>query len=107
VTLLGLGPDGHTASLFPGTSVLAERQKWVAAVLDGKLEPRITLTYPLLESSRYAAFLVAGAEKRDMLARLRRGDRELPAARLAAVGKMLLFADTAAADRTSPQTPRL
>jgi 6-phosphogluconolactonase len=107
VTLLGLGPDGHTASLFPGTSVLAERQKWAAAVLDGKLEPRITLTYPLLESSRYAVFLVAGAEKRDMLARLRRGDRELPAARLVAVGKMLLFADTAAADRTSPQTPRL
>jgi hypothetical protein len=48
-TLLGLGPDGHAASLFPGTAVLGECHKWVAAVLDGKLEPRITLTYPLLE----------------------------------------------------------
>jgi 6-phosphogluconolactonase len=102
VTLLGLGPDGHTASLFPGTAVLGERHKWVAAVLDGKLEPRITLTYPALESSRTAAFLVAGAEKHEMLARLLAGDRDLPAARLAAVGKMRLFADTAAAGRSVP-----
>ena len=102
VTLLGLGPDGHTASLFPGTAVLGERHKWVAAVLDGKLEPRITLTYPALESSRTAAFLVAGAEKHEMLARLLDGDGDLPAARLAAVGKMRLFADTAAAGRSVP-----
>jgi 6-phosphogluconolactonase len=100
VTLLGLGPDGHTASLFPGTAVLGERHKWVAAVLDGKLEPRIT--YPLLESSRTVAFLVAGAEKREILARLLQGDRDLPSARLAAVGKMRLFADTAAASRPAP-----
>ena len=106
VALLGLGPDGHTASLFPGTSVLGERHKWAAAVLDGKSEARITLTYPLLESSRTAAFPVAGAEKREMLARLREGDRELPAARLRAVGKTIVFADTAAADRTNPQIPR-
>ena len=60
VNLLGLGPDGHTASLFPGTAVLAERDRWVAAVIGAKSEARITLTYPALESSRHAAFLVAG-----------------------------------------------
>ena len=67
VTLLGLGPDGHTASLFPDTAVLAERDRWVAAVVGAKSEARITLTYPALESSRNAAFLVAGEEKRAML----------------------------------------
>jgi 6-phosphogluconolactonase len=64
VNLLGLGPDGHTASLFPGTAVLAERNSWVAAVVGAKPEARITLTYPVLESSRHAAFLVAGDDKK-------------------------------------------
>jgi 6-phosphogluconolactonase len=58
VNLLGLGSDGHTASLFPGTAVLPERDQWVAAVVGAKSEARITLTYPPLESSRRAAFLV-------------------------------------------------
>ncbi len=56
VNLLGLGPDGHTASLFPGTAVLEERERWVAAVA-GPKHTRITLTYPALESSRHVAFL--------------------------------------------------
>jgi 6-phosphogluconolactonase len=94
--LLGLGPDGHTASLFPGTAVLEERERWVAAVLGAKDEARITLTYPALESSRHAAFLVAGPEKRTVLAALRRGDTQLPAARLRPVGTLRIFADTAA-----------
>ena len=102
VEILGLGPDGHTASLIPRTSVLEERHRWVAEVIGGRPEPRITLTYPALESSRTAAFLVAGAEKHEMLSRLLAGDRDLPAARLAAVGKMRLFADTAAAGRSVP-----
>ena len=93
VTLLGLGLDGHTASLFPGTAVLAERDRWVAA----EAEARITLTYPALESSRRAAFLIAGAGKRAMLDRLRRGDASLPAARLRPTGKLYFFGDAAAA----------
>ena len=97
VNLLGLGPDGHTASLFPGTAVLAERQRWVAAVADAKSETRITLTYQALESSRNAAFLVAGKEKREILARFRRGDQDLPAARLRPTGTLWLFLDAAAA----------
>src|SRR5665213_1954582 len=91
VTLLGLGPDGHTASLFPNTAVLAERDRWVAAVVGAKSETRITLTYPALESSRNAAFLVAGQEKRAVLARLRRGDGTLPAARLHPTGTLWIF----------------
>jgi 6-phosphogluconolactonase len=97
VTLLGLGPDGHMASLFPGTAVLAERDRWVAAVFGAKSEARITLTYPALESSRNAAFLVVGQEKRAILARLLRGDDSLPAARLRASGRVWIFGDAAAA----------
>jgi 6-phosphogluconolactonase len=98
VTLLGLGSDGHTASLFPGTAVLAERDRWVAAVVDAKREARITLTFPALESSRCAAFVVAGNEKRAILDRLRGGDAKLPAARLRPTGKLRIFADTAAGE---------
>ncbi len=101
VTLLGLGEDGHTASLFPGTTVLAERARWVAAVVGAKSEARITLTYPALESSRHAAFLVAGDGKQAMLSRLLRGDERLPAARLHPTGTLWIFADVAAAGRAS------
>jgi 6-phosphogluconolactonase len=101
VTLLGLGADGHTASLFPDTAVLAERDRWVAAVVDTKSETRITLTYPALESSRHAAFLIAGEEKREIFARFRRGDNDLPAARLRPTGTLWLFGD-AAATREAP-----
>jgi 6-phosphogluconolactonase len=97
VTLLGLGPDGHTASLFPDTAVLAERERWVAAVVEAKSEARITLTYPALESSRRTAFLVAGEDKRAIFSRLRRGDGALPAARLRPGGELTWFADSAAA----------
>jgi 6-phosphogluconolactonase len=96
VTLLGLGLDGHTASLFPGTAVLAEQNHWVAAVAGIKSETRITLTYPALESSRNAAFLVEGQEKRAILNRLCRGDESLPAAHLRPVGALRVFADKAA-----------
>jgi len=96
VELLGLGPDGHTASLFPGTKVLEERQRWVAEVVGAKPEVRITLTYPLLESARHTAFLVAGADKREPLTRVLAGDRELPAARLHPVGELVWFVDALA-----------
>jgi 6-phosphogluconolactonase len=96
VNLLGLGPDGHTASLFPGNAVLAERDKWVAAVVGAEPEARITLTYPTLESSWHAAFLVAGDAKRAIFRRLRDGDKSLPAARLHPTGTLWMFADAAA-----------
>jgi 6-phosphogluconolactonase len=99
IQILGLGPDGHTASLIPGTSVLEERHRWVAEVIGGRPEPRITLTYPALESSRHTAFLVAGADKRETLSRALAGDQALPAARLRPIGELIWFVDEAAQPR--------
>jgi 6-phosphogluconolactonase len=98
ITFLGLGEDGHTASLLPGEPVLNERTKWVADVSHGRPQARITLTYPALESSGTVAFLVTGAGKRKMLARARAGDAGLPAGRLNARGDIIWFADRAAAE---------
>jgi 6-phosphogluconolactonase len=96
ITFLGLGTDGHTASLFPGTKVLEEKTRWVAAVEGVKAEPRITLTYPALNSSRYVIFLVTGAEKREILQRFLNRDPALPSVQIAPVGQLCVFADQAA-----------
>ena len=98
VNLLGLGPDGHTASLFPGTQVLEERALWAAAVVGAKAEARITLTYPVLESARHVAFLAEGAGKGPMLKRLLAGDETIPAGRLRPRGALHVFCDAAARD---------
>jgi len=97
IVLLGLGANGHTASLFPGTPVLAERTAWAAAVTPKGEPTRITLTYPILESCRHAAFLVAGADKRDVLAQVRAGTADLPAAHYHPTGELHWFTDQAAA----------
>lgn len=93
VNFLGLGPDGHTASLIPGEPVLDERHKWVEAVAHGRPEPRITLTYPVLESSRVLAFLVTGTEKSGILRDVRSGHSTVPAARLRTSGEVIWFVD--------------
>src|SRR6202023_3430675 len=82
VTLLGIGEDGHTASLFPGHPALEDQTHWALAVIGAKSETRITLTYPVLDSGRDAVFLVTGAGKREPVARARSGDHTLPAARI-------------------------
>jgi 6-phosphogluconolactonase len=97
VALQGLGSDGHTASLLSGQPVLDERARWVAPVMQGRAEPRITLTYPALESSRAVIFLVTGADKRDAVRRAREGDQSLPAGRLKPQGETIWFLDDAAA----------
>ncbi|MGO9006642.1 MAG: 6-phosphogluconolactonase [Beijerinckiaceae bacterium] len=97
VTLLGIGENGHTASLFPGHPALQETRRWVVAVFGAKPEPRITLTYPALDSSRHVAFLVTGEGKRDVVARARAGDPTIPAARVRPVGRLHWFTDRAAA----------
>jgi 6-phosphogluconolactonase len=97
ITLLGLGSDGHTASLLPGEPVLQERQRWVAAVSHGRPEIRITMTYPAIESSRQVAFLVAGREKAAIMGAIRAGGSQVPAARVRPVGELTWFIDRAAA----------
>jgi 6-phosphogluconolactonase len=96
VTLLGLGEDGHTASLFPGTKALDERAAWATSIIGVKPEPRISLTFPALESSRVIVFIVSGEKKRDILARVLANDMTLPAARFATRGTIHIFADRAA-----------
>jgi 6-phosphogluconolactonase len=96
VTFLGIGDDGHTASLLPGQPALEETQRWVVAVPSGRSEPRITLTYPALDSSRDAAFLAAGHRKQSLVQRARGGDRTLPAGRIEPVGRLHWFVDRAA-----------
>jgi 6-phosphogluconolactonase len=97
VSLLGLGADGHTASLLPGEAVLQERKRWVAAVSHGRPEIRITMTYPVIESSRQVAFLVAGKEKAAIFRAIRAGSSQVPAARVKPVGELIWFVDRAAA----------
>jgi 6-phosphogluconolactonase len=79
VVHLGLGPDGHTASLFPGSAALGETERFVVPNADDlHPHPRLTFTYPALARSRLVVFTVAGAEKRDAFARVRAG-ADLPA----------------------------
>lgn len=105
IMLLGLGPDGHTASLIPGEPVLDERKRWVAAVSHGRPEIRITLTYPPIESSRQIAFLVTGEEKASILSEIHAGGSTVPAARLRPAGELVWFVDRAAAAKL-PQSAR-
>lgn len=76
LVLLGLGGDGHTASLFPGTGALDETQRWVVANWVEKLDTwRLTLTLPVLNAARIVTFLVEGSEKADILKRILEGPR--------------------------------
>ena len=95
LVLLGIGADGHTASLFPGDPALDVTDRLIVPV-ERPDHPRLTLTYPVIDAARVAAFLVAGAEKREILARVLAGDRSLPAARVRSEETYVL-ADKAAA----------
>ena len=99
VTLLGLGDDGHTASLLPHEPVLEVRDRWAAPVPKGRGEERVTLTYPALNASEIVAFLVSGEGKREVLDKILSGDDTFPAAHIRARGEVLWFADRAAAGR--------
>ncbi len=97
--LLGLGPDGHTASLFPGHPAVEEKTRLVVRV-DGAPKPppaRITFTLPLINAARSVVFLVTGKEKNRALRRVLNGDPALPAAHVAPRDGTLAFLADAAA----------
>ena len=98
VVLMGVGPDGHTASLFPGYPAIEENRRWVVGVPQAHVEPfvpRVTLTLPALASCREMLFEVAGAEKRAILTQVL-GDENLPANRARSAGETVWLIDKAA-----------
>ncbi len=95
---LGLGPDGHTASLVPGDPVLDVNDADVAVSGLYQGRRRMTLTYPILNRARRVLWLVTGSEKSGMLARLCAGDASIPAGRVRG-DHALVMADRAAAGR--------
>jgi 6-phosphogluconolactonase len=99
--LLGLGPDGHTASLFPDTAALKVRDRLVVANYVPKLNAwRITFTYPLINAGAVVAFLVEGEEKAERVAQVLAGNGDLPAAGVRLEhGRLLWLLDRAAASR--------
>lgn len=99
LALYGLGPDGHTGSLFPGRPEVGVRNRWVVRVPEAGLEPfvpRVSLTLPALSSAGVGLLLVAGAEKREALRRLLDGDA-IPASGLRP-RRLMILADQAAAE---------
>jgi 6-phosphogluconolactonase len=104
LVLMGLGGDGHTASLFPNSPALAETTRWVVGVAKAGMEPyvpRVTLTFPAHASTREMLFLVDGVEKRTVLARVLGGE-DLPAHRAYSNGELVWLIDRAAAPEMTP-----
>jgi 6-phosphogluconolactonase len=105
IVFLGMGPDGHTASLFPGTAALEEQTLWVRPNHVERLGMRrLTMTLPLLNAAAHVIFLVAGADKAEALRKVLEGSPgQLPAQRIQPLdGSLSWFLDEAAARKLSP-----
>lgn len=99
LVLLGVGSDGHTASLFPATGALDETKRWAVALRVPQLDAwRLTLTLPVLNNAREAVFLVEGREKAEIVRRVLERQGDLPAARIGA-HRTVWILDRAAAGR--------
>jgi 6-phosphogluconolactonase len=92
---LGLGPDGHTASLVPGDPVLAVTDRLVALTQPYQGRVRMTLTYPALARARQILWLVTGSDKKGPLAKLLAGDTTIPAGRVEAAASLVMAARAA------------
>lgn len=105
LVLLGIGDDGHTASLFPGTTILDEKDKTVAAVFVEKMDTwRVSLTYPIINQARHVAIMVAGSGKAKIIAEIlgeNTGDSLYPVQRVNPIGQLDWYLDKAAAERLS------
>jgi len=104
--LLGMGPDGHTCSLFPGHALLSEELRWVAYLDDSPKPPpvRVTLTFPVLNHAHRIAFVVTGGGKKDILAQaLDRPQEGLPSSRVSPKlpGQVYWFTDEPATQKTT------
>jgi 6-phosphogluconolactonase/glucosamine-6-phosphate isomerase/deaminase len=97
---LGLGPDGHTASLLPGDAGLDVTGQDVALTGVYQGRRRMTLTYPVLNRARRILWVVTGGEKLEMLRRLREGDTSIPAGRVSRDHALVLADRAAAGERT-------
>lgn len=108
LVLLGMGEDGHTASLFPNTEILQETAHTVAAQRVDKLDAwRVSLTFPTLNAARYVAVMVAGGAKSEILFRVLKSDTtgcEYPIQCVDPQGKLVWFVDRAAAGRLAGES---
>jgi len=109
--LLGMGDNGHTASLFPETKVLDERVRWVSTCEGPTVTPpsRVTMTYPLLNAARFVAVLVVGANKAEMIDRVARGADDFHALPIKGIrphaGELRWYLDRAACGDATPIDP--
>jgi 6-phosphogluconolactonase len=102
LVLMGVGPDGHTASLFPDYPAVEEMERWVVGVPEAHVEPfvpRVTLTLPVLGSCREMLFEIAGADKQAILTRVLTSE-DLPASRAYSAGETVWLVDKAALPET-------